>query len=104
MIKFNIMRYKTTIKINDSNEGETIENKIRRITMNNEPIKDGAPIIYMERKEGIRPEYDVRTDRFDLAINAMDTVAKTKLAKRIELQTNSDKAEPIQGTGDNIPA
>ena len=31
-------------------EGETIETKVNRIVNNGEPIKDGAPIIYTERK------------------------------------------------------
>ena len=30
-------------------EGESIENKVRRITENNEPITDGAPIIWRGR-------------------------------------------------------
>ena len=36
-------------------EGEYIEEKVRRITENNEPIEDGAPIIYTERKDGVNP-------------------------------------------------
>ena len=42
-------------------EGETIETKVNRIVNNGEPIKDGAPIIYTERKDGVLPEYDIRT-------------------------------------------
>ena len=74
----------TTIQLNDSYEGETIEQKVRRITQNQEPITDGAPIIYTERKDGVKPEYDVRTDRFELAVEAMDTLTQQKLAKREE--------------------
>ena len=33
--------------------GESIENKVRRITENNEPITDGAPIIYTNRDDGV---------------------------------------------------
>ena len=36
-------------------EGEYIEEKVRRITENGEPIEDGAPIIYTERKDGVNP-------------------------------------------------
>ena len=45
----------TGLNVNTSVEGETIETKINRIVNNKEPIKDGAPLIYTERKEGIRP-------------------------------------------------
>lgn len=65
----------------ESYEGETIENKVRRITQNNEPITDGAPLVYTEKKDGVRPEYDIRTDKWEIAQNAMDAVNKTKIAK-----------------------
>lgn len=73
---------KTTIKLNDSYEGETLEAKIRRILNNKEPISDNAEIIYTDRKDGIQAAYDIRTDRFELAVEAMDVVTKSGLAKR----------------------
>lgn len=63
-------------------EGELLEHKVARITQNKEPITDGAPIIYTERKDGVRPDYNIRTDRWDIAIDAMDKVNKSKIAKR----------------------
>lgn len=70
------------LKVNNSYKGERIEQKISRILNNKEPISDGAPRIYTERKDGVRPEYDIRTDRFDIAVEAMDIVAKSNTAKR----------------------
>ena len=78
---------RTSIELNQSIEGETIEAKVRRVTNNKEPITDGAPIIFTERKEGVKPEYDIRTDRFDLAIDAMDSLHKAHIAKRNERHT-----------------
>nr|QJB20200.1 MAG: hypothetical protein [Microvirus sp.] len=78
----NIQKNKTSIEVNNSYEGETIETKIERITTQNEPITEGAPLIFTERKNGVMPEYDPRTDRFDVAIEAMDAVTKTNIAKR----------------------
>ena len=72
----------TTITRNTSYEGESLEKKINRIINNKEPIKDGAPIIYTDRKDGVRPEYDVRTDRFELAVEGMGVVAQTKYNER----------------------
>jgi hypothetical protein len=72
----------TTIKVNASYQGERIEQKIQRIVNNKEPITDGAPIIYTERKDGVRPEYNIKTDRWEVAIDAMDVVSKTNTAKR----------------------
>lgn len=73
---------KTTIKTNQSYEGEPIEAKVRRIVNNKEPIKDGAPLVYTDRKDGVLPEYDIRTDKFEVAIDAMDKVSQQKLSER----------------------
>lgn len=62
-------------------EGEGIENKVRRITENNEPITDGAPIIYTNRDDGVLPAYNIRTDRWEIAQQAMEAVNQANLAK-----------------------
>ena len=61
--------------------GESIEAKVKRITENNEPITDGAPIIYTNREDGVLPAYNIRTDRWDIAQQAMDAVNQANLAK-----------------------
>ena len=78
------VRKNSELIVNTSIEGETIEMKVERITVNREPISDGAPMIYTERKEGVLAGYDIRTDRFEIAIEAMDKVSKTNQAKREE--------------------
>lgn len=62
-------------------EGETIEAKVRRIVDSKEPITDGAPIIYTEKKDGVLPQFDIRTDRWDMAIIAMDAANRAKIAR-----------------------
>jgi hypothetical protein len=63
-------------------EGEPIELKIERIVSNKEPISDGAPSIFTERKDGVISAYNIRTDRFEIAAEAMDKVAGSIQAKR----------------------
>ena len=92
MIKLKIDRF-TGLNINNSFEGETIEQKMERVIENNEPITDSAPIVYTERKDGVLPQYDIRTDRFEIAIDAMDKVSKTHVAKRIEMYKKNDDLE-----------
>jgi len=72
----------TTLKVNNSYEGETIEQKVQRIVSNKEPIKDGAPLIYTERKQGVQADYNIRTDKWEHAIDAMDYVTRATIAKR----------------------
>lgn len=63
-------------------EGETIETKVRRIVEEKEPISDTAPIVYTKREDGVIAGYNIRTDRFDVALSAMETVNKAKIATR----------------------
>ena len=65
----------------ESFEGESIEKKISKLIENNEPITDGAPIIYTEKKDGVLPQYDIRTDKWDIAQSAMDLANASKIAK-----------------------
>lgn len=83
----------TSIILNTATEGETIEKKVARITQNNEPITDGAPITYTDRVDGVRPEFNVRTDRFELATEAMDKITKDKLAAREKRHMKVPKVE-----------
>lgn len=74
--------YPRPIKTNyEYQKGESIENKVRRITENNEPITDGAPIIYTNREDGVLPAYNIRTDRWEIAQEAMEAVNQANLAK-----------------------
>lgn len=101
-------------------EGEPIEHKIERILDNKEPISDGAPEIYTERKDGVGAAYNIRTDRWELAAEAMDKVAAETQAKRdakaekraedkakkdakvVELNPKKDSgAESTNGTSDS---
>jgi len=65
-------------------EGEMIEQKIVRIMEVKEPIKDGAPLIYTERKDGVVSAYNIRTDRWEIACEAMDVVHKSRAAQAKE--------------------
>jgi hypothetical protein len=90
----------TSIKVNAMYEGESIETKVRRIVENKEPIQDSAPLVYTNREDGVLPAYNIRTDRFEVAIEAMDTVAKGKLAQR-DAKEKKEKTPPAETTGEN---
>ena len=51
----------------ESFEGESIEKKVSKLIENKEPITDGAPIIFTEKKDRVLPQYDIRTDKWDIA-------------------------------------
>lgn len=85
---------KTSLEINESSEGETLENKLERIVNNGEGIEDGAPSIYTERSMGVLAEYDIRTDKWDLALDAMDKAHNTDLGKR--MSSIEDRKEALK--------
>lgn len=67
MYKQNKMK-RTNLKVNTSVQGEPIEAKVRRIMNNKEPITDGAPLIYTDRKKGVLKEMDIRHDKWETAV------------------------------------
>lgn len=80
MYKRKIRAY-STIKGRPVKDGESIEVKVRRILTNKEPITDGAPLIYTEKSAGVMAGYNIRTDRWELATDAMDKIHKSNIAK-----------------------
>lgn len=64
-------------------EGESIETKCARVLESGEPITDTAPIIHTAKEDGVLPEYNIRTDRFDIAMNAYDKITRSSAKKEI---------------------
>lgn len=83
-MKYVKLIHETPMKAVETFEGEFIEEKIARVVENKEPIEDGAPIIYTERKDGVIPAYNIRTDKWDIALTAMDQVNKNWETKNME--------------------
>lgn len=91
----------TGLAVNNSFQGEHIETRVKRILENKEPIKDGAPLIYTERKDGVLAGYNIRTDRFEVALDATDKITGSIRAKREgKAEMKVVKNEPTQGTDD----
>ena len=92
-------KQKTTMVIKTPTiEGEPISRKVARITQNKEPIKDNSPIAYSERKDGVLPGTDIRTDRFELAVEAMDKKHSYNVSKREErLKAKAEKGSEKGG-------
>jgi hypothetical protein len=83
--KKKVYRYKKPLRSSaksvDLVEGERIETKVNRLIHNKEPIKDGAPMIYTEKSDGVIAAYNIRSDRWELATEAMDKVNAQRIAE-----------------------
>ena len=57
-------------------------------------------MLYTERKEGVRASTNIRTDRFEIAVEAADKIAKSCQARRdsnLFVVEKDGGAESIQG-------
>ena len=90
--------------INDPNlayQAEPREVKLRKI-INGEAnnMEDGVfPTIYTEKKDGVRPEFDIRTDRFEVAIDAIDKINQSAAS---QIAKNSGETEALKDFGTEV--
>lgn len=95
--------------IQEINEGETLIKKIQRILDENEPLTDGAPMIYTPKEAGVRADCNIRSDKWEIAMNAMDKVNNYKLSQYLKKgeaeapNVGDKKAESGEGTGEPNP-
>nr|WAE43735.1 MAG: hypothetical protein [Microviridae sp.] len=91
-------------------EGETIEVKVARILEDKEPISEISERIYGTREEGVKAETNIRTDKWDIAVEAMDAANKSKIAKREDaintqkIKDQNEKDRKDKETNDKIAA
>jgi hypothetical protein len=82
-------------------QAEPREVKLRKIISGeSNNMEDGVfPTIYTEKKDGVQPEFDIRTDRFEIAIDAIDKInqsAANQIAK------NKGETETVKDFGTEV--
>ena len=85
-------------------EADPREVKLRKIISGEASnMEDGVfPTIYTEKKDGVRPEYDIRTDRFEVAIDAIDKINQSTASKSAKNkgETETEKNFGTEGKTD----
>lgn len=79
-------------------EAEPREVKLRKIISGESSnMEDGVfPTIYTEKRDGVLPEYDIRTDRFEVAIDAMDKINQSTAN---QIAKNKGETEAVKDFG-----
>ncbi len=77
-------------------QGETMEMKVERIMENKEPVKDGAPLLFTEKKDGVIAGYNIRADRWEIAAESMDSITSSSIAKREQLAYDKKEKEKAE--------
>lgn len=96
------MRNQGKIKKNETYEGKSLEEALADKIAGEEIELGGKALLYSERKDGVLPITNIRTDRWDIAMMALDSVEKARIAKRDSSGKTLDKtdglAKPTDGT------
>lgn len=71
--------------------GKSLEETIRVALATNAPLDGKAPLIYTPAKEGVMPQYNIRTDKQDLALEANDKFQASEQMKGFIAQVETDK-------------
>lgn len=79
----------TSITCNESETGERIEDKVERIMFAGEAINDSAQLVYNSREDGIDAATNIRTDKWDLALDAMSEIGRRTELERTEAVRNN---------------
>lgn len=92
---------KTQITRNCDSFGKSIEEEIRQAVASKQPIETASPEIYTPLKDGVMPQYDPRTDRQEIALDALDKFSKSEILHRDELEKEPEK--PKEESPNNEP-
>ena len=66
----------------ESYEGQSIEDRCKKLTETGEPIKDTSPLIYTPKEKGVMPQYDVRADKWHIVTGKQGTYRKRTAATK----------------------
>lgn len=98
--------YTTTINRYEVQEGKSLEQQLRDLTSTTEHIEAKTPLIFTERKDGTRPEFNIRTDYYDIVkeklAKANIGIAKGRIKAREEAEAAA-KAEAEKAGQDKKP-
>lgn len=81
-------------------DGQSIEEKVFEAVNSKSPIEAVAPMVYSERKDGVLPETNIRTDRFEIAQEAMNSIAIGVRERRLKRMLNNEtkkEDKPVSG-------
>jgi len=98
MYRFDVHYHRGTIEINQGVPGDKLESKIEALMHEHESTGEKtAPLLYTAREQGVKASTDIRTDRWEIAVEAATKVAKSYLARREE------RAAKAKQEGDKDP-
>lgn len=96
MYHYKEQKQPSQIRRKSDTEGKSLEEELRLIIENKQPIDSSAPIMYTPCKDGVLPECDPRTDRQEIAIDATDKYSKSERAKGDDGKPFEPEIKPLK--------
>lgn len=100
---------RTSIRATNNEIGTHIHEKVKAIIEQGDNMQE-APLIYTDKADGVMAGYNIRTDKWEIAIDAMDKINKVRFAKGeekrgkiVEMKTDEtgNKSEDKGESGDS---
>ena len=83
-------------------DGTPIEKQIANAMSVQEPIDNSSPIQFTKRSDGVLPDFDIRTDKWEIAQKAMtavaDKVRQNRISKMQDIAKGDDTVIPTTTT------
>lgn len=92
-----LVKEKRLLHVNKTYKAESLMTKIRKMLANKEPIEDEIETVYTNKKDGVMPAYDIRTDRWEIAQEAVGKMYNAELAEYLK----SQNVQPNNGEADS---
>lgn len=94
---------RTQIRVNKAVMSESLERKIERMMSNGTPIGDAVTPVFTERKDGVLPETDIRTDKWEMsAMGGLAIANGAELARENKLKVVKDEPKEDTQGGESI--
>lgn len=78
--------------------GKSLMEVLRKMITEGDVPEEEVPIIYTDKGEGVLPGYDIRTDRFEIAREAMEKAKNSEKKERAEKRAAKKPVEqPKEG-------
>lgn len=81
-------------------EGLSLEQEIEQLIKSKQPLQGGATMIYTEKSKGVLPEYDIKTDRFDIAAETKHAATRRAIMKPMEGGANEEKGKADENSAE----
>lgn len=79
------------LKVDETFEGKTLEQEVEKMIVEKTPIDNSKPMIYTDRADGVIAGYNIRTDKWEIAQNAMSKVSKATEWSKVLMKDGTPK-------------